>query len=403
MITIELVNFMNIDRPLNIVLYLVSYFPTVGGREMVVHYMAKWLKRLGHNPRVVGPAGFISDRKYKFEYPVHRWPTLRGEFVDQVAKTTLYLDAKIWKADIIHAHSTYPNAYHASLVKSLKLVPLVVTPHGEDIHIIPEINFGLRMDPDLDHKIRQAVGSADMCTSISKDVTQSLINAGAQSDKIIEIPNGIDLERFDFDHGINIREYYNIPPDSQILTAVASYHVKRGYEDLINAFSIVNNKNKNTYLLIAGINTDVLNGQILQLGLQNNVILAGQIQPPFVSGKADLLASIYKQSDVFFNASMASGAEGLSLALLDAMGARLPVIATNISGNKDVVIDEKNGYLVEPGDHVNMAEMAIKLLSNQSKIEQFGNESRNIAEQYSWERITKRYLDVYLELIKSKN
>jgi len=393
---------MNVDRPLNIVLYLVSYFPTVGGREMVVHYMAKWLKRLGHRPRVVGPAGFISDRKYKFDYPVHRWPTLRGEYVDQVAKTTLYLDTKIWKADIIHAHSTFPNAYHASQVKSLKSIPLVVTPHGEDIHIIPEINFGLRMDPDLDNKIRQAVYRADKCTSISKDVTKSLISAGAQPDKIVDIPNGIDLERFDTNHGIDVREYYDIPQNSNILTAVASYHVKRGYEDLVNAFSIVNEKNKNTYLLIAGINTEILQNQVSQLGLQDNVILAGQIQPPFVSGEADLLASIYKQSSIFFNASMASGAEGLSLALLDAMGARLPIIATNISGNKDVVVDGKNGYLVEPGDHERMADRAILLLSNQNMMEEFGIRSRNIAEQYSWERITKRYLDVYMELIESK-
>ncbi len=387
------------DRPLNIMLYVISFFPTIGGREVVVHYLAKWLKRLGHNPRVVGPAGWLKSRKYKFEYPVHRWPTLRGRLVEQVKEASLLLDTKIWKTDLIHAHSTYPNGYFVSQLNALNKTPLIVTPHGEDIHIIPEINFGLRMDPVKDRKITQSLLRADACTAISTDVKNSLLDAGAKQEKIVEIPNGIDLERFDKKYSIDVRRKYNLPDDSLIVLSVASYHVKRGYEHLVDAFARVCAEVKNCYLLIAGRDTDVLMDRINSHGISANVKLLGQIIPPFMQESEDLLAAIYTQSNLYISSSMASGAEGLSLALMDGMGARLPIVATDISGNNDVVRHDGNGYLVRPGDDLDMANMIIKLLSDAETREKFGAASRETAAVYSWENITKRYIEVYRELI----
>jgi len=383
------------DRPLNIVLYVNSYLPTIGGREVVVHYLAKWLKRLGHNPRVVGPAGLLKHRKYKFEYPVHRWPTLRGLFVESVQELNILLDTKIWKTDIIHAHSTYPSAYYVSQVKALDRYPLIVTPHGEDIHVIPEINFGLRMDPIKDKKIKQSLSRADACTAISTDVTNSLLDAGVRQDKITEIPNGIDLERFDSKYTVDIRKKYKLPEDSKIILSVASYHLKRGYEHLVDAFARVCTQIDNCYLLIAGRGTDVLRKRISDHGIDEKVKLLGQIPPPFMEEGEDLLAATYTQSSLYVSSSMASGAEGLSLALLDAMGAQLPIVATDISGNNDVVSDSTNGYLVKPGDDVDMANMIIKLLKDTDSLEKYGIASRKIATTYSWENITKRYIEIY--------
>lgn len=389
---------MKYDKPLNIILYVVSHFPTIGGREVVVHYIAKWLKRLGHNPRIVGPAGWIKKRKYKFEYPVHRWPTLRGMNFEQISQLNLYLDTKIWKTDIIHAHSTYPNAYNVSQLRSLRNMPLVVTPHGRDIQVIPEINYGMRMNPDLNVKINRAVARANICTAISKDIVNSIMDAGAAREKIAYIANGVDLERFDKDYGVVIRAQYGLPVDALIILSVASYHIKRGYENLINVFSRVQAELNNAYLLIVGRDTEVLNDQINLLGLHDNVRLLGQIQPPFFCDDKDMLASLYRQSDIYVNASIATGAEGLSLALLDAMGAGLPVIATNISGNKDVIIKGVNGYLVEPENRESMANLIISVLRDREKANQLGAASRKLAEQYSWEHITKQYLDLYLKL-----
>jgi len=394
---------MKSDQSLNVMLYVISFFPTVGGREVVVHYLAKWLKRLGHNPRVVGPSGWIRNRKYKFEYPVHRYPTLRGIFPEQVHELNLYIDSKCWKTDIIHAHSTFPNAYFVSQLSSLDNCPLAVTPHGEDIHVIPEINFGFRMDPVKNKKILKSLDRADCCTAISSDVTNSLLDAGTDQEKIIEIPNGIDLERYDAKYKVDIRNKYGLPADSKIILSVASYHVKRGFEYLVDAFSDIEKEEKNCYLMIAGRGTEVLLDQIRALGIEDKIKLLGQIPPPFMEKGEDLLAAVYTQSDIYVSASMASGAEGLSLALLDAMGARLPIVATDISGNNDVVEEGVNGYLVTPGTKEGITEKVLCLLKDKSMMVQYGHASRTIAADYSWENITKKYISVYRQIIEKKN
>jgi len=155
-------------------------------------------------------------------------------------------------------------------------------------------------------------------------------------------------------------------------------------------------------LLIAGRDTGVLMDRITELGINENVKLLGQIPPPFMEEGEDLLAAIYTQSNVFVSSSMASGAEGLSLALLDAMRARLPVVATDISGNNDVIKNGVNGYLVKPGDEERMAAMIIEILKDRGRQDSFGQASRVEANRYSWENITKEYLSVYEKLIEER-
>lgn len=90
---------------MKIVLYVSSHLPTVGGREIVVHYLAKAYKALGHNVRVLGPGGWWRNRNITLD----RWPSLRGAFQERVWSLHLRMDAKIWGADVIHAHlPTHP-------------------------------------------------------------------------------------------------------------------------------------------------------------------------------------------------------------------------------------------------------------------------------------------------------
>jgi glycosyltransferase involved in cell wall biosynthesis len=94
---------------MNIVLYVNSFLPTIGGKEIVVHYLARELRQLGNTVRVVGPSGWIRMRKHTFDYPVHRWPTLRNVIKEKVMYARLYLDTRLWGCDVIHAHTTNPN------------------------------------------------------------------------------------------------------------------------------------------------------------------------------------------------------------------------------------------------------------------------------------------------------
>jgi glycosyltransferase involved in cell wall biosynthesis len=396
---------------MNILLYCNSFLPSIGGREMVIHYLAKNLGSIGHNVRVAGVSGWWRYRKLSFEYPVHRWPTLRGLIDKTIKIIQLRLECSIWKTDIIHAHNTYPSGYIAAKVCKKNHIPLVITPHGMDIHVIPELGFGHRLDSDKREMSDYALKAAVLTTAISANIKHSLNKAGVPDGKIRFIPNGIDLERFQGSSTVDIRQHYKLPQDAHIILAVGNYHKRKGLELLIEAMPNILVHRKNVFLLIVGRSDDILKERVESLKLYRNVILTGPIQFPASvllsvnrssqqrTDQIDLLAAIYSQSDVYVSASMNEGAEGLSLALLDAAAAGLPIVATNISGNRDLVENGTNGYLVPPGDHASLAQAIIKILSHEKVSDNFGKRNKIASKTYSWRKIASEYLGVYKEAI----
>jgi len=393
---------------MNIVLYVPSYLPGIGGRELVVHHLATSILSLGHRVRVVGPTGWWSHRKIRFDYPLHRWPTLRGIFSDKVAFTQLLLDTTIWGCDVIHAHSTYPSGYSAARLKTIKNFPLVITPHGEDIHIIPEIGFGQRLDPIQRPKIARSLQAAELLTAISSSIKASLLDAGAPEDKIRKIPNGVDVERFQRPVSADVRKRLQLPEKSQLIVTVGNYHPRKGHEVLIRAMPYILESKPLAHLIIIGRNTNELRPLLRELSLEGNVKLTGTIDFPLITSnnnsqdceKPDWLAAIYRSSELYVSAGLEEGAEGLSLALLEAMSAGLPVVATDISGNRDIVKDDENGLLIPPADHTQLSEAVLRLLTKKESSSRMGTKARETANQYQWLKIARQYLEVYAEAQK---
>ena len=393
---------------MNIVLYVNSFLPSIGGREIVVHHLARSLTMLGHKVRVVGPFGWWSNRKIRFEYSLHRWLTLRGLFSEQVAFSQLLLDTTIWRCDVIHAHSTYPSGYTAVKLKGLRDFPLVVTPHGEDIHVIPEIGFGQRLDPVQGPKIEFVLEKAELLIAISDSVENSLLDAGALQKKIRKIPNGVDVERFQQPVSANVRKWLQLPDDSRLIVTVGNYHPRKGHEVLIRAMPIILESEPRVRLVVVGRHSNELHPMIGELRLEDKIKLTGPIDFPGITSKGstiqdskkpDYLAEIYGSSEMYVSSGLGEGAEGLSLAILEAMSAGLPVVATNISGNRDIIKNGENGFLVPPGDSAHLAKAIIQLLRNDQTGKRMGGDAEKLANAYGWEQIALKYLAVYQEAI----
>ena len=392
---------------MNIVLYVNSFLPSIGGREIVVHYLARALMKLGHQVRVVGPAGLWSQRKVRFEYPLHRWPTLRGLFNEQVQFTQLLLDTSIRGCDVIHAHNTNSTGYIASQLKVIRKFPLVVTPHGEDIHIIPEIGHGLRLNLRLRPKIYQALQSAEILTAISAGVEASLLDAGAPQEKIRRIPNGVDIERFQQPISADVRKWLQLDKESRLIVTVGNYHPRKGHDTLIRSMPLILAEEPRARLIIVGRNTDALHPLMRKLDLDDKVKLTGPISFPAITPegdqsqsvphKPDWLAAIYRGSEVYVSAGVNEGAEGLSLAVLEAMAAGLPIVATNISGNRDIIQDGQNGFLIPPADPTQLAKGVLRLLSSDELRMRMGAKAKRVVKQYEWREIARQYLAVYYE------
>ena len=392
---------------MKIVLYVNSFLPSIGGREIVVHYLAVALKALGHQVRVVGPAGFWSRRKLSFPYPLHRWPTLQGLFQEQLWFSQLFFDTSLFGCDIIHTHATYPTGYIASLLKKIKNIPLIITPHGDDIHVMPEIGRGLRLDPALRPKIYNALQKADLLTAISESIEDSMLDAGASKDKIRKIPNGIDIKRFEQPVTTDVKRWLNLEPESRLILTVGNYRPIKGHEILVKSMPCILEKEPDARLVIVGRKTESLLPLIHDLDLKDKVKLTGSISfpLPYVNGKKsskspsepDWLAQIYRSSDIYVSSGIEEKAEGLSLAVLDAMAAKLPVVAADISGNRDIVKNGETGYLIPPGDPKQLANFVLKLLNENGSRRYIAEKAKETAKSYDWMEIARHYISAYKE------
>lgn len=392
---------------MNIVLYVNSFLPVLGGREFVVHYLADALRILGHEVRVVGPAGFWRARHERFRYPVHRWPTLRGYMSEQVSLAAITLDTALWGADVIHAHNTYPTGYHALRLRKFRRYPVVITPHGQDIQSIPEIGHGLRLDPLLNQKIVFAVKNADLVTAISDNIRRALLDAGAAPDRVRLIPNGVDLARYQRPSATDIRRWLGVEPDARLIVTIGRYNPRKGQDYLVRAMPRILAREPRARLVVVGNKTEALSPLIAQLGLEGKVVLTGGISPSRSileagsgpTAEPDYLAELLRASELYVSAGIQNNAEGLSLAVLEAMASGLPVVATAISGNTDVVLEGTNGHLVTPADETALAEGVLRVLMQPSDHERMRNGARETATHYAWVNVAKRYVETYQEAI----
>ncbi len=385
---------------LNVVLYNHTFLPHVGGREFVMLHLASALRRLGHRVRVVGPAGWLRHRRPRFEFPVHRWPGFPGRRAEWLLRAQLRADLALWGADVIHAHNTYPSGGVAVAAGQQLGIPVVVTPHGEDIHTIPEIGHGLRLDAGLARQIERTVRSADAVTAISASVREALLDAGAAPAQIWPIANGTDCRRFESTAAGEVRKRYGIPADAALILTVGSYVRRRGQEELISAVAGLRRTHPRVHLVIAGRGAAALEPHIGQSGASTFTTLTGSIDHPAVSGTArDDLAALYRSADVYVSAGMAEGAEGLSLALLDAMAAGRAIVATNISGNRDVLEPERSALMVPPGDVEGLRSALGRLLDDAGLAARLGAAARRRVEPYDWTVIAQEYVNCYRDAI----
>jgi len=379
-----------------------SFLPAIGGMEIAVHNIATSLVNLGHEAWVLTSKSEDNTR-LDTNYNIKRYSIPEGRI-----KAKAYLLCSIFrlieekikaKFDVLHAHCTYPPGYCGAVLKNIINIPLIITPQGKDIQRIPEINYGIRLNPKFDRRVRYALYKADAITSISSSIREDIIDAGGKENKIYNIPNGVNLERFAKPQS-NIRELFNLPSDSKIILAVGRNHPKKGYQTLIEAMGLIQKKSPNAKCVIIGRDTDTLLPLIDSLNIRQHVVLAGQIPKRSPDNtKIDLsqlphkdLVSCYMTSDIFVSPSII---EGFSLVVVEAMAAGLPVVATDVPGNKDAIRDGVNGFLVPPRDPVALAERIKHLLDNESLRKKMSKKSFEFSMYHDWKIITKKYLEVY--------
>jgi glycosyltransferase involved in cell wall biosynthesis len=266
---------------------------------------------------------------------------------------------------------------------------VIGTPHGDDIQITPEINYGVRLNPETDKIVRRNLGACVRITSISTSIRKNLHEIGINHGKIVDVPNGVCVRNFQTNiNKAETRKKFNIPLDSIALISIGRNHPKKGFEFGLDAVAKLHNQGAAISYILVGRKMSQIIEKARFLGISDCLITPGEVNAKTVS-------EFLQISDIYVSPSIV---ESFGLTTIEAMSAGLPCIVTDVAGTRDVVSSEY-GLLIEPENSDKLAEAIKSLIENPSIRETMGKKARMEAKKYDWPKIAEMYLNVYKEAL----
>ena len=184
----------------------------------------------------------------------------------------------------------------------------------------------------------------------------------------------------------NIFDQYSLSDDDIIITTVGRLVTLKRVDWIINAFSNIDNiANKNVKLIIIGDGPEYANlSALTKKNNLHNIIFTGEIQNV---NELLYLSDIYVQF---------SNTEGLSRSIIEALSCQLPCIVSDVGGNRELVLNNINGYLLNASDLDSLTEALTRLLVNDEKRTFFGELSfAHFNKHFNFDKFQTSYLSLY--------
>lgn len=279
------------------------------------------------------------------------------------------------KIQIIHSH-TYGNKMWSILCK-------IFNPKIKLVHTVHDTNIisGLNKINFIIHKV-----FIDMNIAISKAVERECFQYNI--DKVVQIYNGIDLNKFRF-----IKKQKEDFVEFKIINISRINHVKKGQDILIKALKICKDKGlKFKCDFVGGIyyygknSFEYLKNLIEELDLEKEIT--------FLGNRTDI-CELLSESDLFI---LPSRYEGLGLVVLEAMAVGVPVIASNIDGPAELITSGENGLLFEGENSSDLADQILYLYNNREKMNYFAENAYKYVQDFDISNMCKKYCELYGDL-----
>ena len=210
-----------------------------------------------------------------------------------------------------------------------------------------------------------------------------LRDEGVKPERCVVVRNGLDLERFD---ELAAQPLQAPLPEGRLVAVIGNLWPVKGHRTLVEAVALLPPELRDVHFVCAGEGPERewLAQRISALGLGERVHLVGhRLDVPTVLARAQA-------------ACLCSSAEGLSNALMEAMAARLPVVATRVGGTPELVREGESGFLVPSGDPRALAEKLAQLLAHPEQARAMGQRGRaHVERELSMERMAEGHAALY--------
>jgi glycosyltransferase involved in cell wall biosynthesis len=363
------------------ILFLVTGL-AYGGAETQVVYLATRFKSRGWEVGVVSlipPKAYIEDLE-KADVLVFSLDIWR-KLPDPRPILRLVQIIRKWQPDVVHSHMVHANLL-ARIVRPLAPFPvLVCTAHN--------IDEGGRLREVL---YRLTDPFCDLTTQVSQAGLERYVHVGAvPRHKICYIPNGVDTERFkpNLEDRLKVRKELGV--EGFVWLAVGRFDPPKDYPNMLQAFARVVHKHLNTMLLIAGDGPlrKTMENMTRELGVEKHV--------KFLGIRRDI-PQLMNAADAYV---MSSEWEGMPMVLLEASACGLPIVATNVGGNAEIVLDGQTGFLVPPKSPEALSRAMLRMMDLPEEVrEKMGKQARkHIESNFSLDRIVDCWEALYYELL----
>ncbi len=296
---------------------------------------------------------------------------------------------KRMKPDILHAHYVTNYGLFGALCN---FNPFVITAWGSDVLIVPEARFTSMIKAYI---AKYALRKADLVTADSISSMRAVVGFGVDEKKVKMIIHGVDLRVFrPVENREEFKKDLRLPESHQVVMSSRSLEPIYDVGTLIRAVPYVIDKCPNTCFLIVGDGT--LRHQLEELACKLGVIeyirfvgsISNEEMPKFLG-----------LSDIYVSTSLS---DTRSVSLLEAMACALPVVVTDLEGNRECVEDGVNGFLFPKGDFRMLAEKIVYLLRDKDIRRKFGVVNRRIVEKEAdYEKEMSKMKKLYKNLIEA--
>jgi len=241
--------------------------------------------------------------------------------------------AKRFRPDLILSYFAYPYGFASVLLARSLGLPVIVSCRGSDINWLARPRIRRRL---ISWSLRQCA----CVLSVSEALKREIVAMGVPEERIVVVPNGIDVERFQQQSRDSARASLGLDADKKLLVCVSRLRFEKGIDILLDAFARLDAKDVQLAIVGDGAAGDGLREQCRKLGIQDRVILPGRRPhdevPAWISASHVVVLS--------------SRSEGHPNVLVEALACGRPVVAANVGGVGEIVTSTRLGVVVPPED-----------------------------------------------------
>ncbi len=349
-----------------------------GGQENRTLQECIGLKKLGARAIILCQPESVLGKKALAEGAEVRTCAMRKSYDLSAIRYILKL-IRTEKIDVISTHSGRDSLLAGIAGRLSGKKPRIVRTRHLALPITSRITYSL-----LPHKV----------VTVSEYVRQYLIKEGVSPEKVLAVPTGIDLDRFDLEKTVGgLRQELKLGQDIPIVGTIAILRYRKGHHILLDSVPLVAEKIPQAVFVFAGNGPQKENiiNKIQSMGISDRI---------FMLGLRSDIPEILKSIDLFVLPTLQ---EALGTSFLEAMAMGKPVIGTNVDGVGEVIENGRNGYLVEPNNPSALAETIIKALQDKERAKTMGIEGRKMVRQnYTVEKMYKSMYALYSSLMEGE-